>query len=71
MCCQMTPAIGIEPMKPITTILLRFMGRFLTTNFTDTRMGRTGPIKLLPIRVIREIRGSKIHNNDRRVARDH
>src|SRR5207244_9590921 len=25
MCCQITPAIGIEPMKPITTMRLRFM----------------------------------------------
>jgi hypothetical protein len=24
MCCQITPAMGIEPMKPITTILFRF-----------------------------------------------
>jgi hypothetical protein len=25
MCCQITPAMGIEPMKPMTTIRLRFM----------------------------------------------
>src|SRR5436190_23924688 len=27
MCCQMTPAIGQEPMKPMTMRRLRFMGR--------------------------------------------
>ena len=27
MCCQMTPAIGIEPMKPMTTMRFRFMER--------------------------------------------
>jgi hypothetical protein len=25
MCCQTTPAIGIDPMKPITTMRLRFI----------------------------------------------
>src|SRR5207244_13461729 len=27
MCCQITPAIGIEPIKPMTTIRLRFMNK--------------------------------------------
>src|SRR5947208_9257764 len=27
MCCQITPAIGIEPIKPMTTIRLRFMSK--------------------------------------------
>jgi hypothetical protein len=25
MCCQITPAMGIEPMKPMTTIFFRFI----------------------------------------------
>jgi hypothetical protein len=25
MCCQITPAIGIDPMKPMTTMRLRLM----------------------------------------------
>jgi hypothetical protein len=25
MCCQITPAIGIDPIKPITTMRLRFI----------------------------------------------
>src|SRR5215831_17685618 len=37
MCCQITPAIGIDPMKPITTMRLRFIFQPRRTRSDETR----------------------------------
>src|SRR4051812_28392731 len=41
MCCQITPAMGIPPMKPITTTFLRFTGTVLTADYADGERGLT------------------------------
>ena len=80
MCCQITPAMGIEPMKPITTIRFRFIKKKtpnserIREQAAQRRMSNLQRWKLdvgcSTLDVRRFLRSLEFFNNDGRISRN-